>query len=405
MEKTQQPQPTVLISGVSVAGPALAYWLVRYGFAVTLVEQAPALRPGGYAVDVRGAAIEVIDRMGILKQVQAADTAMQGMYLVDRHGQQIAQLNDAAPGNRSGNGSVEIMRGDLAGLLYDLTKDRCTYRWGDSIATLQAGEDGVAVTFEQGPPQRFDFVMGADGLHSRVRQLTFGDEAQFVHGLGCYVSIFTVPNHLRLQNRQLVYLAPRRLVSLYSARQNTEAKAFLVFKSPLLPYSRRDVAAQKQLVVQAFADERGWEVPRLLKTLEEAPDFYFDLMAQVRLESWSRGRVALVGDAAYCASPASGQGTSLALVGAYVLAGELYQARGNYAAAFASYQHEMRTFVQQNQQLGVAIAKDMVPASALEVGVRNLIVRLPGLLPWLMKRSEREIKQAAEGIVLKSYPA
>jgi 2-polyprenyl-6-methoxyphenol hydroxylase-like FAD-dependent oxidoreductase len=394
----------VLISGAGLGGPALAYWLRRHGFRPTVVEKAPGLRDGGYKVDVRGAAIEVLRRMGLLDAVRAADTDMQHISYVGATGRTFATLNANAVMGRRGD-DREIMRADLTRILYDATRDDVEYVFDDAIATLDQHPDGVDVTFERGAPRRFGLVIGADGLHSATRRLAFDGADPLVH-LGSYISIFTVPNHLRLDRREMMHNAPGRLVFLYSTGPDAPAKAGFAFASPPLAYDRRDVDAQKRLVAERFAG-LGWEVPRLLDAMADADDFYLDSMSQTRLDRWSTGRVALIGDAASCPSPASGQGTSLALVGAYVLAGELAAAGGEHRAAFDGYETRMRPYVEANLAFGVKMAAEMVPGSRWQVALRNYAMRTMRLNPFapaIIERMLRPLHVAANAIDLPAYP-
>ncbi|MFF4646820.1 FAD-dependent monooxygenase [Streptomyces sp. NPDC001389] len=393
------PARTVLISGASVAGPALAYWLHRHGFAPTIVERAPALRDGGYAVDFRGEAhLAVLRRMGILDALEAARTGTGSMSYVNSAGRRLADL----PADLFA-GDLEVLRGDLARILYDATKEHTEYVFGDSIASLAEDADGVHVTFEHGAPRRFDLVVGADGMHSRTRSLVFGPEERFVRHLGVYCAVFTTANHLGLDHTGHAYLTPGRLVSMYSARGNTEAKGVFYFGSPLLDLDRRDVARQQALLTERFAGN-GWQSDHLLEQMRHAPDFYFDSVGQVRMDGWSRGRVALLGDAAYCPSPLSGMGSGLALVGAYVLAGELAAARGDHRTAFARYEREMRAYAEGCQKTGDGVARLMVPQSRLLAAFLN---RYYKVMPYLPGKNlpARMARKAAENINLRDYTA
>jgi 2-polyprenyl-6-methoxyphenol hydroxylase-like FAD-dependent oxidoreductase len=258
---------TVLISGASVGGPALAYWLHRYGFTTTVVERAPAPRPGGYAVDFRGASLKVLDRMGILAEVEARATRMGSMVYVNESGKAVATTTPEAF-----SGELEILRGDLVDVLYELTAATTEYMFDDSIASLDQDESGVDVVFESGLRRRFDLVIGADGLHSNVRRLAFGPESSYVHDLGYYASVFTVENHLGLDHTGRIFTEPGKTVGTYSARDNAEAKALFYFASEPLSYDRRDLPAQQAIVTEQFAGI-GWEVPRLLDGMRTAPDF------------------------------------------------------------------------------------------------------------------------------------
>jgi 2-polyprenyl-6-methoxyphenol hydroxylase-like FAD-dependent oxidoreductase len=337
----------VLISGASVAGPALAYWLARHGISSTVVETAPALRPGGQAIDVRGAALTVVGRMALLDRLRAARTQMLGMSMVDSAGNELMRSTEhAASSGRLDSDDIEVLREDLTAMLAERTAG-VEYVFGDSIRALRQDAEGVDVTFERGGPRRFDLVVGADGLHSNVRRLAFGPEERFARHLGSYVSVFTVDNVLGLDRWQVWLREGDAGAGIYTARDNTELRVNLGFMSESLQYDRRDLDAQRQLIADRTAG-LGWEIPRLLKAMWQAPDFYFDAMAQIRMDTWSRGRVTLVGDAAHCASPLSGQGTSLALVGAYILGEEL--GRG-FDGAMARYEARMRPFAETNQAL------------------------------------------------------
>ncbi|AEK39464.1 FAD-dependent monooxygenase [Amycolatopsis mediterranei] len=387
----------VLISGASVAGPALAFWLRRHGFTPTVVERAPELRDGGYAVDFRGASLQVLDRMGLLGAVEAAATRMGEVTYVDSANRPLVVT---PPTYQSGE--LEILRGDLARILYDATRDGVEYVFGDSVTGIAEHGDGVTVTFAHGEPREFDLVIGADGLHSNVRSLAFGEESRFRRDLGYYVSIFTVPNHLGLDRAGRFYNEPNRTVGVYSARDNTEAKALFWFGADQLDYDPRDAAQQRRIVEEKFRDV-GWETSTLLAAMREAPDFYFDSASQIKLDSYARGRVALVGDAAYCAAPLSGMGTSLAIVGAYVLAGELAAAGGDHATAFDAYSREMRGFVDACQKLAEGNGKWFVPPTRGWLKFRNLNYRLLPYLPWRKLIEELPLK-AGNAITLKPYP-
>ncbi|MBT2227685.1 FAD-dependent monooxygenase [Nonomuraea sp. NEAU-A123] len=394
---------TVLISGASVAGPALAYWLHRYGFTPTVVELAPELREGGYKVDLRGVAMDVVDRMGLTPAITRYSTRMRGGAWVNEAGKPLATLGPDLIGLRA-PGDDEVLRGDLARIVYDATKHGVEYLFGDSITGLTQSHDGVMVTFERAAPRMFDLVIGADGLHSNLRARGFGDESKFVRPLGMHACVFTVPNHLGLDRWELIYPTPGKVVNLYSTRQSA-AKAQFIFPSPAVLPDRRDVAAQRRLVAETFAGA-GWESATLLAAMPHSPDFYFDSASQVHLDRWSAGRVALVGDAAHSPSPLSGQGTSLALVGAYVLAGELKAAGGDHRVAFARYQEEMRGYVDVNLSLGESNAKQMVAGSTRQILMQTTMMRLVSRLPWkdlALRPILKPLNAAANAITLKNY--
>ena len=392
-----------LVSGAGIAGPALAYWLHRYGFDVTLVERAPAIREGGYAVDVRGPALDVLDRMGLLAEVRRQNTDTLATSFVDRNGKRAATMDRGFGVIDAGD--VEIMRGDFVRILYEVTKRHVNYLFSDVITSLKQRDSGVHVTFERSAPRTFDVVIGADGLHSNVRRLAFGDESEFMHHLGSYMAIFSAPNHMALDRWQLMLNLPGRIVSIKTTRGNAEVKVTAFFSSPPIRYDYRDLLHQKRLTAEAFADA-GWEIPRLLAAMHGAPDFYFDSTSQIRLPSWSRGRVTLVGDACVGPSPLTGQGTSLALVGAYVLAGELARASGDHEVAFARYEAEVRAFAERNQASAAGIARGFAPQTPRGIWWRNLNFKLLPYIPWrnlVFKLAMRGIANAAKAITLSDY--
>jgi 2-polyprenyl-6-methoxyphenol hydroxylase-like FAD-dependent oxidoreductase len=392
----------ILISGASIAGPALAYWLREFGSNVTVVERSPAPRPGGYKIDVRGAAMTVLERMGIADEVRRHHTDMRGGAFLDRKGRTIVEMDADTVGFREPT-DVEILRGDLARILRGATEG-VEYVYGDSITSMTEHADGVTVEFERSLPRRFDLVIGADGLHSTVRALAFGPEERFLRSLGHHIAIFSVPNLLDLDRWETIQAEKGRTLNVYSTRQDTEAKAAFLFASEGLTYDRRDTARQRELLAETFAPH-GWIAPQLLAAMPDAPDFYFDGMSVVEMERWSTGRVALVGDAAYGPSPASGQGTSLALVGAYVLAHEL-AAAGDHQVAFAAYEQRMRHFVTVNQKQADNI-KRMVAGSRFTLWLNMTMMRLMPYLPGtakIMAKVKAEIRDVSNAVELPATP-
>jgi 2-polyprenyl-6-methoxyphenol hydroxylase-like FAD-dependent oxidoreductase len=395
----------ILISGSGVAGLTLAYWLHRFGFKVTVVEQVPVLRDGGYKVDVRGSALDVIEKMGILSCVRQKSTGMLGASFVNDAGKRIATMDADLFGGR-GHGDIEIMRGDLVRILHDETSQDVEYVFNDSIASISQRENGVDVTFLRGGTRTFDIVVGADGLHSKVRALAFGDEVRFARHFGHYIAIFTTPNHLGLDRWELLYATPGKTVNIYSTQQNKAAVAYLMFSAPFTENVIRDINRQKEFVTRVFDGSR-WEVPRLLAQIDDAPDFYFDSISQIHMDQWSVHRTVLLGDAGYCASPASGQGTSLAIVGAYTLAGELALAAGHHETAFAEYEKTMRNFVLLNQSLADGNLKGIVLQSKAHIWFQTRMIRMLPHIPGkdrIVGRIADAIHKAAVAIDLKNYP-
>jgi 2-polyprenyl-6-methoxyphenol hydroxylase-like FAD-dependent oxidoreductase len=384
---------TVLISGASVAGPALAYWLDRYGFRVTVVEKAPALRPGGQAVDFKGRTHRtVLERMGVWEEIRQRRTGRFDTVYLDASGRELAVMTGEFTG-----GDVEILRGDLAAILYERTTARCEYRFGDSITALTETADGVRAEFEHGTGQTFDLVVAADGIHSRVRRLTFGPEREYVRHLGYYYCVAGAPGfgHDAGRPERLTaraWNAPGRM----AARGGSKGSHLYLFASAELDRARGDGAAQRRLIHEQFA-AMGGEVPSMLAELESLDDFYLDAIAQVQMSGrYTSGRVALVGDAGY-GNTLGGFGTGLAVVGAYVLAGELAVADGDHEAAYARYDAIMRRYakIAGNSNAG----RFMAPKTAVGIRGRNWLLgsRAFGLM---MKYGDK----AANDIDLADYP-
>ena len=350
----------VLVTGASIAGPALAHWLYRRGAEVTVVERAPGLRPGGQAVDARGVAKEVIRRMGLDEAVRAARTDTAGAYNVDVDGNVLETFRAEDDGGDGFIAEIEILRGDLSRVLHDDTRDGVEYIFGDRIAELAQDADGVDVTFAGGDRRRFDLVIGADGLHSALRGMVFGPPERFVRHLGRMMAFYTVPNEFGLDRWLIDYQesGTGRSAGLRPIQDATRAMAMFSFLAADLDIDYRDVAAQKRLLRERMAD-LGWLTPRILAHLDDTPDFYLDEVAQVVMDRWSSGRVGLLGDAAFCSSPLSGAGTGLALVGAYLLAGELAAAGWDPEAGFAAYERRMRSYVEANQEIGRLHARSL----------------------------------------------
>ncbi|MEV6556788.1 FAD-dependent monooxygenase [Nocardia sp. NPDC051756] len=370
---------SVLVSGASIAGPAIAYWLHRHGFDVTVVEMAGTVRGGGYPIDIRGTALEVVRRMNVLPQLQKAHVNTQCITFVGADGSTIAALRAANLGIGA-DGDLEVQRGDLTEILYDAVRDSVAFMFNDSIASLDDRSDGIEVAFRSGARRTFDVVIGADGLHSNTRRLILGPEERFHHYLGACFAGFTLPNHLGLSHEGVLWNTPGRRAALYAAGSGRNVFGLLSFRRSDQPFDAfRNPDAQRELVAATFPDE-SWEIPRMVAEMRAAEDLFFDAVSQIRMTNWSLGRVALVGDAAYAPSFLTGQGTSLALVGAYVLAGEL-AAHADHAEAFDAYDRVLRPFVTLNQEMANGGDTELFPATEESLQQRNDALRSLSALP------------------------
>ena len=385
---------TVLISGASVAGPALAAWLDRYGFQVTVVERAATLRAGGQAIDFKGQTqLTVLERMGAREEIFRRQTGRTDMQFLDASGRQLAVMTGEFLG-----GDVEILRGDLSAVFYQRTAGRCEYLFGDSITALTETADGVYAEFENAPARTFDLVVGCDGVHSAVRRLAFGPERDYVRHLGYYYAVAGAPAWGMQSGRPQRSVAqacnaPGRL----AVKGGSKASHLYIFAAPQLGYDRHDVAAQRRHVVEQFAAVGG-EVPGMLAELPGLDDFYLDSMSQVRMRGqYTIGRIALAGDSAY-GNTLGGVGTGLAVVGAYVLAGELAVADGDHTVAYARYNEIMRRYAKIAGQSNAG--RFLAPRTAPGIRARNWFLgsRAFGLM---LKYADN----AANDIELQDYPS
>src|SRR5215467_3863846 len=365
--------PTVLISGAGVAGPTLAYWLARHGFRPTVVERAAGLRTSGSPVDVRGLAVPVAERMGVMERLRQAGTDATATSFVNRSGREVGRVNTRALQRATGSQDVELTRTDLAAILYEASRDLAEYLFDDTITALTQDAGGVDVTFEKAAPRRFDLVIGADGLHSATRRLAFGPEFDFVRHGGIYVATMPLNAPAEHQRDIVIYNAPGRMVAIHPVRGR--ALAAFIFRHPAAEgFDHRDIEQHRQMLTHAYAGD-GWRVPELLDRVRAAGDLWLDSVSQVRMDRWANGRVALVGDAASSVS-LFGDGSTLAIAGAHTLAEELAAAPADPGPAFARYETRHRALVDPRQGAIATAARLIVPATRTGIAARNLASRL-----------------------------
>jgi 2-polyprenyl-6-methoxyphenol hydroxylase-like FAD-dependent oxidoreductase len=343
---------TALISGASIAGPVLGYWLAEAGWDVTLLERADRLRTSGYPVDIRGTAVDVVRHMGLYDEVAAQRYRHVPVHLLAPGGHRLCTLDYGNLIGSADSADVESTRGVLSEICYRATVDRVKYVFGDSITALSEGDVGVDVTFGHRRPETFDVVVGADGIHSNVRNLVFGEQEQYLRHLGPYAAVWDLPAGMFAPGTGFLYSHAGRTVLVEHPADGAPARAFLTFVHPSPgAVDVRDTGEILAALHRAFADDR-WRTTEVIDTLPQAADVYFDTVSQVRMDRWYSRRIALVGDAAYAPAFLSGQGTSIAIAGAYVLASEL-AAHERPEAAFAAYQHRLTDYVTKNQDLAL----------------------------------------------------
>ena len=383
----------IAIVGAGVAGPTLAYWLHRSGHEPTLIEKAPHFRTGGYMIDFWGVGYTIAERMGILPDVLTAGYSIKEVRIVNGRGRKTAGFSADVFDRMTRGRFTSLPRGDLAAVIYRTIEDRIETVFDNSVAAIGTDGSRVRADFEHGPSREFNLIIGADGLHSRVRDLVFGPEDRFEKRLGYRVAAFEVPGYG--PRDELVYVSytePGLQVARFSLRDNRTMFLFVFVNERMSGPEPRDLDERKTVLHRIFHDA-GWECPQILRAMDGVEDIYFDRVSQIRMDRWSSGRVALIGDAAACASLLAGEGTGLAMTEAYVLAGELKLAGDDYLTAFRRYEERLRPFLNDKQKSAEQFASSFAPRTPIRVWLRNQATKLlaiPPLADFLVGGSLRD---------------
>jgi 2-polyprenyl-6-methoxyphenol hydroxylase-like FAD-dependent oxidoreductase len=373
---------SVLISGSGIGGPTLAYWLKQFGFSPTLVERSPALRTGGYVIDFWGLGYDIAERMGLLSEIHRIGYHTRELRVVNHRGQRVAGFGTNVFRELTDGRFVTLPRSELSRLLFELTAGSIEVMFGDEIVGLEEEADSVRVKFKHAAERSFSLVIGADGLHSGVRRLVFGPQDRFEKRLGYSLAAFEVSGYRpRDEDVYVTYCQPGRQVARFALREDRTLLFFIFIDAGDPTSDLNDIAAQKTLLRDRFAD-MGWECAAILSELDRTSDLYFDRVSQIRMDTWWKGRVALIGDAAFCVSLMAGQGAALAMTAAYVLAGELAHAHGGHEEAFRRYETLLRPFLAVKQRGAERFASSFVPRTHLGLFIRNVVLkafRIPNL--------------------------
>lgn len=362
----------VLICGGGVAGLTLAYWLHRYDIESLVIEQAPELRRAGYAIDFFGAGYDVAARMGLIDQLAARQIRLDAISYVDHAGRSQVSIDwELLRGITQGK-YLALMHTALEETLYHALDRQVEVRHGRSLSSIRAGDDAVEATFTDGTSAAFDLLIGADGAHSLTRDLVFGPEERFSHFLGYMVACYPLPDRYDIGPHWRMYATPGRLVGVYPSERAGEIITLFLYRQA----QPERIASERRLPwLRAKFAEGEWITPHLLADAPDDGRIFLDAVSQIRAPSWSHGRVALVGDACDCPTLISGQGASLAMGGAYLLARALAETT-SYKVAFRHYEQQLRPYVQSQQERSFGLAKAMAPATRIGILAQRAFLKV-----------------------------
>jgi 2-polyprenyl-6-methoxyphenol hydroxylase-like FAD-dependent oxidoreductase len=380
---------SILISGAGIAGPTLAVWLQAANFQPVLLEKAPSPRTGGYVIDFWGLGYDIAERMGLLPEINRLGYHMRELRIVDTRGKAVSGFGTRIISELTGGRFITVARSDLARLLLEHIGASTEVIFGDEIVGLQQDASGVRVAFRRGSPRRFDLVIGADGLHSAVRRIAFGPDVTFEKDLGYVAAAFEVTGYRpRDEETYVLYAQPGRMVGRFALHNERTLFLFVLTAEQTVKQATLELSAQKQFLRDRFAAD-AWELPQILRALTDSTDLYFDRVSQIRMERWSSDRVALLGDAAACISLTGGQGSALAIIAAYILAGELARSASDYRSAFCAYENRLRTFIAAKQRGAERFAAAFAPKTPAGLWFRNAVLRaaaIPGVARLALSR-------------------
>ena len=387
------PGMKVAINGAGIAGTALAYWLSNLGHDVQLIERAPALRTGGYILNLWGVGYDAVEKMGVLPALLELQYEVDELHMVDSEGRTRGGYPSRVLQDLANQRIATLTRGDIAAAIHGLLDGRVETTFGDSITTVEQDAARACIGFQHGSPREVDVVIGADGLHSKVRHLAFGPEQQFEYAMGCHVASFEVAGYRpRDEDRYVAHTAPGRYIARFPVRDD-RTLFFMLLRNEYLPDVLPESESGRMAALKDAYSGMGWECPAILSALDEVDNVYFDSISQVRMPRWTKGRVTLVGDAAACPSLIAGEGAGLALAEAYVLAGEIHTHGSDIDLALAQYENRIKPYTQRKQKYAEGLVPSFVPKTAFGVQARDfatLLMRLPVLPRLLMGRYFRD---------------